>query len=75
MARCRWADRADGPAELAVGETVILLHLPLPSVGVPIRMQRGCQYNDSLADGFRLSYTEAYGSYQAADRGTGNGRR
>ena len=36
---------------LAVGETVILLHSPLPSVGVSIWMERGCQQNDGLADG------------------------
>ena len=36
---------------LAVGETVILLHPPLPLVGVSIWMERGCQSNDSLADG------------------------
>ena len=34
---------------VAVGETVILLHPPLPSVGVSIGMEMGCQYNDSLA--------------------------
>ena len=28
---------------LAVGETVILLHPPLPSVGVSIAMESGCQ--------------------------------
>ena len=37
---------------LAVGETVILLPPPLPSVGVSIVMERGCQQNDSLADGY-----------------------
>ena len=36
---------------LAVGETVILLTPPLPLVGVSIVMERGCQQNDSLADG------------------------
>ena len=30
---------------LAVGETVILLHPPLPLVGVSIAMERGCQQN------------------------------
>ena len=35
----------------AVGETVILLHPPLPLAGVSIRMERGRQQNDSLADG------------------------
>ena len=29
--------------EVAVGETVILLHPTLPSVGVSIWMERGCQ--------------------------------
>ena len=38
-------------ANLAVGETVILLTLPLPLVGVSIDMARECQQNDSLADG------------------------
>ena len=38
-------------ALLAVGETVILLHPPLPLVGVSIGMERGCQQNDSPADG------------------------
>ena len=36
----------------AVGETVILLHPPLPSVGVSIRINRGCHQNASLADGY-----------------------
>ena len=35
----------------AVGETVILLHPPLPLVGVPIAMERERQQNDSLANG------------------------
>ena len=37
------------PVELAVGKTVILLHPPLHSVGVSL--ERGCQQNDSLANG------------------------
>ena len=44
-------DVIDLPAELAVDETVILLHPPLSLVGVLIVMERGCQQNDSLADG------------------------
>ena len=36
---------------LAVDETVILLHPLLPLVGVSTVMERGCQQNDSLADG------------------------
>ena len=36
---------------VAVGETVILLHPPLPLVGVSIGMEGGCQQNGSLADG------------------------
>ena len=36
---------------LAVGETVILLHPPLPLVGVSIAMERDRQQNDSLANG------------------------
>ena len=36
---------------VAVGETVILLHPPLPLAGFPIGMERERQQNDSLADG------------------------
>ena len=36
---------------LAVGETVILLHPPLPLLGVSIGIKGGCHQNDSLADG------------------------
>ena len=43
--------RLQALVNLAVGETVILLHPLLPSVGVSIWMERGCQQNDSLADG------------------------
>ena len=39
------------PEQLAVGETVILLHPPLPVVVFSIVMQRGRQQNDSLAGG------------------------
>ena len=39
------------PAGLAVGETFILLHPPLPLVGVSIETLRECQQNDSLTDG------------------------
>ena len=38
-------------ARLAVGETVILLHPPLPLVGASVGKERGCQQNGSLADG------------------------
>ena len=42
-----WADAAltgDAAAVIAIGETVILLlHPPLPFVGVPTGMERGCQ--------------------------------
>ena len=43
--------RVASPACLAVRETVILLHAPLPLAGVSTEMKRGCQQNDSLADG------------------------
>ena len=33
---------------VAAGETVILLHPPLPLAGASIAMERGCQTNDSL---------------------------
>ena len=39
-------------AYIAVGETVILLHLPLPLVGVSAETMRQCQQNGSLADGY-----------------------
>ena len=39
------------PAMAAVGETVILLLSPLPSVGVSIVVERGCQQNNSPTDG------------------------
>ena len=63
--RCASADvgrrqsLADGAEEsagacLAVGGTVVLLHPPLPLVGVSIETMRECQQNDSLADGSRL---------------------
>ena len=38
-------------AHLAGGETVILLHPPLPLVGVSIETMRECQQSDSLVDG------------------------
>ena len=38
---------------LAVGETVILLHPPLPLVGVSTVMKRERQQNDSLVRGYR----------------------
>ena len=38
--------------DLAIGETVKLLHPPLPLVGVSIDIERECQQNDSLADGY-----------------------
>ena len=39
------------PVTAAVGETVILLHPPLPLSGVSTRIKRGCKQNDSLTDG------------------------
>ena len=39
------------PVSVAVGETVILLHPPLPLVGVSIAIERERHQNDSLADG------------------------
>ena len=43
--------RRPGPSRLAVDETVILLHPPLPLVGVSIAMEREHQQNDSLVNG------------------------
>ena len=37
--------------DLAIGETVILLHPPLPLVGVSIGMESERHQNDSLANG------------------------
>ena len=46
-----WRARVQQPP-VAVGESsVILLHPPLPLVGVSIEMERGCQQNDSLVNG------------------------
>ena len=42
---------AAGRARIAVGETVVLPHPPLPLVDVSVVMERGCQQIDSLADG------------------------
>ena len=38
-------------AGVAVDETVILLHPPLPLAGVSIVVERGRQQNDSLVNG------------------------
>ena len=40
-----------GEGRIAVGETVILLHPPLPLVGISIAMERERQQTDSLANG------------------------
>ena len=40
-----------GIMQVAVGETVILPHPTVPSVGVSTWIERGCQQSDSLADG------------------------
>ena len=45
-------DRLVAQHHLAVGETVILLHPPLPLVGISIGMERGHQQNDSLVRGY-----------------------
>ena len=42
------AERAAGTA---VGEAVVLLHPPLPSVGVSVWMERGCQRSDGTLAG------------------------
>ena len=47
----RAAEARAGGGDNAVGETAILLHPPLHLVDVSIRVGRGCQQNDSLADG------------------------
>ena len=44
--------RRSRASDLAVDETVILLHPPLPLAGVSIVMERGCQQNDSLVRGY-----------------------
>ena len=51
MAGRAMLDLIEGVRHLAVGETVILLHPPLPLAGVSIAMERERQQNDSLADG------------------------
>ena len=40
-----------GAAGVAVDDTVVLLHPPLPLAGVSTVMERGCQQNDSLVNG------------------------
>ena len=45
------ADRFPTPGRLAVGETIILLHPPLPLAVVSMGMKRERQQNDSLANG------------------------
>ena len=47
LAQAEW-----GMAAVAVGETVIVLHPPLPFAGVSIGIKRGCHQNNSLADGY-----------------------
>ena len=42
------AERAAGTA---VGEAAVLLHPPLPSVGVSVWMERGCQRSDGTLAG------------------------
>ena len=46
----RWGGTL-APDSCAVGEAVILLHPPLPSVGVSMETTRECQQNDSPAAG------------------------
>ena len=45
------------PAELAVGETVILLHPPLHLAGTSIVFERGRQQSDGLTDGLAVGET------------------
>ena len=47
---CRQFDPYACEEMLAVGETVILLHTPLPLVGASIEMMKKCQQIDSLAN-------------------------
>ena len=47
-----WQNSRHRPAYQAVGETVILLHPPLPLSGVSIRIKRGRHQDDGLADGY-----------------------
>ena len=49
--RGAWRDHQGGEPGIAVDETVILLHPPLPLVGVSIVMERERQQNDSLVNG------------------------
>ena len=55
-----WSNHPAGLFEVAVGETVILLHPPPTYADVPTVMERGCQQNDSLADGYMC--LEDYGA-------------
>ena len=52
IARIAFPEDVDGPGvAVAVGETVILLHPPLPLVGNSIAMEREHQQNDGRANG------------------------
>ena len=56
LLECSQRDRAlaadsNRLSRVAVGETVILMHPPLPLGGVLIGLKRGCPPNDTLADG------------------------
>ena len=61
---------------IAVGETVILLHPPLPLVGASIGQERGCQYCEStgvsqVAERVRRA-ASVPADAEAARRGRGN---
>ena len=48
----------DAVVAAAVDETAVLLHPPLPLLGVSIWIERECQYNDSLAGGYQVAAVE-----------------
>ena len=49
--RCVAPRSTCSPPQVAVDQTLILLHPPLPLVGASTVMERKCQQNDSLANG------------------------
>ena len=63
----RWSQQISrtGDGRVAVDETITLLHPPLPLAGVSIVMERGCQSNDSLVNGWHRA---GRGGYHAAPR-------
>ena len=62
----RWAELGEREAQvhrLAVGEAAILLHPPLPLVGVSVGMERGCQQNGIPRQGLFIGALKRVATY------------